>query len=79
MTPTTTTAAIATPIHGSPRMANASDTGAGPPSCVYGTMPVSTNEIATYNSIEIASDSTTARGRSRCGFFDSSAAVVSVS
>ena len=46
---------------------------------LYGTMPVSTSEMARYIAIATPSEAITASGRSRCGFFDSSAAVVRVS
>jgi len=42
-------------------------------------MPTSTAETTTYNSVQIASEPRMPMGMSRCGFFDSWAAVETVS
>src|SRR5699024_3007778 len=77
--PHTAATLITKPIQCRPRASKAALTGAGMLSSVYGTMPVSTSDTPKYMTMANTSDNTTATGRSRCGFLDSSAAVVSVS
>ena len=49
------------------------------PSWSYGTIPVSTTVTSTYNTVTMTSDPRMPRGRSRLGFFVSSAAVATMS
>ena len=79
VTPITAAAAMVMLSQCKPINSNASDTEASPPRLVYGVMPVITSDTATYSTMAMASDNSTARGRSRCGCLASSAAVVSVS
>ena len=78
--PRTAPTSIETRIHhGAPIRSIAYAIGAGMLSSLYGTIPTRTADTTTYSSVQTASEPRMPIGMSRWGFFDSCAAVETVS
>ena len=77
--PATAPAEISVAKPARPTERNASASAASLLMSVYLTMPVMTMQTSTYSTVQIASEPMMPRGRSRCGFFASSAVVATTS